>query len=209
MMPFDVVGTGPGHPDYLIPLAKTILSQAQCLVASPRLLKMFGQEEQEQLEYHGNLHEVLDFIDARRQSGGLVVAVSGDPGFHSLLGAISKRFHKHEYRVIPGLSSVQVAAAASGEPWQGDLLVSSHGMAFDEKAVLGALQNHQRVIFLTDQKRTPFVLARWLEEKGFGEREAWAGAHLTWNEEQVLQCRVNELSKMDEGKGALWVLMVR
>ncbi len=57
-------------------------------------------------------------------------------------------------RVLPGLSSVQLLAAAVGRPWQDWKLVSAHGCACDP--VAECLRRHGRpVFFLTGGSRDP------------------------------------------------------
>ncbi len=173
MMKFSVVGTGPGGADYLLPIAAKEIAAADCLVGARRLLDEHRRPGQDVFEYRSNLKNVMDFLaespGISNQTAGdcpsgyrVVVLVSGDPGFHSLLGAISRRFDTSEYRVIPGVSSFQLAMARRGCPWQSDLLLSCHGRDFDEirRAVLQALCSSRRVILLTDRKRQPVVLAR-------------------------------------------------
>ncbi len=55
-------------------------------------------------------------------------------------------------RVLPGLSSVQLLAAAVGRPWQDWKLVSAHGRACDPVAEVLA---HPQVFFLTGGERHP------------------------------------------------------
>ena len=61
---------------------------------------------------------------------------SGDTGFYSGASALVERLQAQGYQpvVLPGLSSVQLLAAALGRSWQEWKLVSAHGCACDPVA---------------------------------------------------------------------------
>ena len=70
----------------------------------------------------------------------------------------------YSVRVLPGLSSVQLLAAAVGRPWQDWKLVSAHGRACDPVAEILA---HPQVFFLTGGGDTPATLCAKLTAPGW------------------------------------------
>ena len=196
MIPFKVVGVGPGHRDYLLPVALKAVREADLLIGSRRLLDEFSDEGKEVFPYHSSLPELLDFLEENRAERRIAVLVSGDPGYYSLLNAVSRRFPEDAYEVIPGISSFQVAMARRGKPWQDDLLVSCHGKGFEEisKAVLKALESGRRVILLTDHRWNPRAVSGELLEAGIGLRRVWLAESLTAPEESFTETTLEVLN---------------
>ena len=82
---------------------------------------------------------------------------SGDTGFYSGAAALCRALDDAglPYTVLPGVSSVQLLAAALGRPWQGWRLVSAHGCACDPVA---ACRAGGTTFFLTGGSETPATL---------------------------------------------------
>ena len=210
MIPFSVIGVGPGGRDYLLPIALKTIERADLLMGSPRLLSGFKDLKKETFTYQSNLNEFLDFIEEFSESRRLAVLVSGDPGYHSLLGAVSRRFPEDSYEVIPGISSFQVAMARRKKPWQEDLVMSCHGKDFIEIGdfVFKALENSRRVILLTDNKRTPAAIAAELKNGRVAVKRIWLAENLTSPEESFLEKTVDELLETEEKEYRLCVMII-
>ena len=196
MIPFKVVGIGPGSRDYLLPVALDAIRNADFLIGSPRLLEIFNNLGKEVFSYRSNLPALMDFIEEQRQTQNIAILVSGDPGYHSLLGAVSRRFPEDAYEVIPGISSFQVAMARRKKSWQHDLLVSCHGKDFGiiKQAVLDALRTDRRVIFLTDYRWNPSAIAAELVAAGITVHRIWLAENLTTPEERFMEVTLEELA---------------
>lgn len=59
--------------------------------------------------------------------GPVVVLASGDPGFFGIVRLLRERFGNEDLRVLPGVSSVALAFARAGLPWDDAVTVSAHG----------------------------------------------------------------------------------
>ncbi len=105
------------------------------------------------------------------------VVFSGDTGFYSGAGALCRALDAAgtPYTVEPGVSSVQLLAAALGRPWQDWQLVSAHGCACDPVA---ACQKGVPTFFLTGGSETPATLCARLAAAGYGEVIATVGENL-------------------------------
>ena len=77
--------------------------------------------------------------------GRVVVVASGDPGFFGIVRALRAR--GAEPRVIPAVSSVALAFAALGLPWDDALVVSAHGRS--PRRALAAALAHPKAAVLT------------------------------------------------------------
>ena len=73
----------------------------------------------------GDLAPVLDAIAA--EVGRVCVLASGDPGFFGIVRALADRFGPEALDVRPAVSSVALAFARLGLPWDDAVVVSAHG----------------------------------------------------------------------------------
>lgn len=88
------------------------------------------------VEIGGNLEPALSAIDA--EPGRVCVLASGDPGFFGIVRALAARFGPDVLEVHPAPSSVSVAFARLGLPWDDAVVVSAHGRPLGEAARVAA-----------------------------------------------------------------------
>lgn len=179
-----VVGIGPGSPDYVLPIASRTIAEAQVLVGSKRALDTFAAAGQLTKVIDKDIKSVLDFIETRLAGQNVVVLVSGDPGFYSMLAALRNRFAAECITVVPGISSAQLAFARLAEVWQDAALISMHG----RKAADGVLDYRpgHKLGILTDTQHNPAHIARVLLEHGWPEAASvWLCANLSYDNEEV------------------------
>ncbi|RJL22791.1 precorrin-6y C5,15-methyltransferase (decarboxylating) subunit CbiE [Bailinhaonella thermotolerans] len=127
----------------LPPRALAALAAASCVVGAPRHLDSVpvpGGARRVELR---NLGRALDEVAAA--TGDVVVLASGDPGLFGVVRALRERGLRP--RVIPAVSSVALAFAAAGLPWDDALVLSAHGRAAGP--VLAAALAHPKVAVLT------------------------------------------------------------
>jgi precorrin-6Y C5,15-methyltransferase (decarboxylating) len=84
----------------------------------------------------GDLEPVLAAIEA--ESGPVCVLASGDPGFFGIVRALAARFGPTRLEVRPAPSSVSMAFARLGLPWDDAVVVSAHGRPLAEAARVAA-----------------------------------------------------------------------
>ena len=180
-----IVGIGPGAPDYILPAAQRAIAQAEVLAGGRRALDSFARPDQLTYAVGGDMAGLLQFLREQVATRDVVVMVSGDPGYFSLLETLRRHFPAENLQVIPGLSSFQVAFARIGLPWQNARVLSAHGrepapaaLAYTEGAILS---------FLTDGKNNPARIAGWLLEKGWpGQADVWLCKNLSYENEAIL-----------------------
>ncbi len=90
------------------------------------------------------LGDVRDGVARLVEQGGVLLA-SGDPGLFGPLRLV--RSSGADATVVPALSSVQVAFARAGLPWDDAVVVSAHGR--DPRQALNACRAHGKVAVLT------------------------------------------------------------
>ena len=134
---------------------------------------------------------VMDFIREKLHGNDVVVMVSGDPGFYSLLSALKMNFSEEQLKVIPGISSVQLAFARISEVWQDAELISMHGRhASDED-----LQYHpqKKLGILTDHEHNPSFIAQVLLDHGWPlVSKVWLGEGLSYEYENNKKMTLGE-----------------
>ncbi len=179
-----VAGIGPGHPDYVLPAAQRAISSARVLVAGRRSLADFAGPEQQTFPITGDIAGVMAFIRSSLSAADVVVMVSGDPGYYSLLDALQREFPLEDIVAIPGISSVQFAFSRLAIPWHGARLLSLHGrrakaaeLAYAAGAVLG---------ILTDAVYTSHSVPLLLQAHGWpAEAKLFICARLSYEDETI------------------------
>ena len=192
-----VAGIGPGNPDFVLPAARAAIESAEVLVGGSRALADFARRGQETMTIRGDIAAVLAFIREKLQKTYVVVMVSGDPGYYSLLDALRREFPPQTLVVIPGVSSLQVAFARLALPWHEARLASFHGrvpqaeeIAYREGALLGLLTDR------TNNSRT--IPPRLIELGWPPESELHICSRLSYEDEQILHTTLAGASLVPE-----------
>ena len=199
-----LIGLGGGSAGSMTAEALAALQNAEIVIGARRLIEALPDLQAEKIaEYRP---EAILALIRKNETRPVCLALSGDTGFYSGADRIAEllRREKIEFRILPGLSSVQILAARIGLPWQDWRLVSAHGTACDPvREVLSG----QDVFFLTGGKTTPGTMCEELTRAGFGNLPAVVGEDLTYPGERIRQGSVSEFA--GERFSALSVLLVR
>lgn len=125
-----IVGCGPGSASLLTNAGRQAISEASVLVGAPHLLETYTLPAHEQICFGGDagldLDGVLSAVSERFEKDQVAILVSGDPGIGSLARPVLRRFGKDACKVIPGISSVQLAFARLGLDWTDARIISAH-----------------------------------------------------------------------------------
>ena len=111
------------------------------------------------------------------------VLYSGDTGFYSGARLLIPLLEadKIPYRVLPGVSSVQLLAARLGRPWQDWRLCSAHGADCD---AVTAVSRGKAALFLTGTQ-SPAALCGQLAAAGLGNLPVVIGENLGGADEKI------------------------
>ncbi|MHB8836328.1 MAG: precorrin-6y C5,15-methyltransferase (decarboxylating) subunit CbiE [Candidatus Methylomirabilia bacterium] len=121
-----IVGCGPGAPACVTPEACAACAGADVLVGAARALELFPECTGRRIVMHGDAQAVLEAAAALDPGLQVAVLVTGDPGIASLATLAIHRFGRAACRVVPGISSAQVAFARLGLNWTGARILSAH-----------------------------------------------------------------------------------
>lgn len=202
--PVTVVGAGPGSREYLLPLAWDAVEDADLLVGGRSALSLFEAAEKEQIQIKGDLQGVLDYIAEVRETKRVVVLLSGDPGFFSLLPRLRKRFGGENLRVIPGISSLQLACARLGLHWHDLAVVSVHGRGLEQ---LERVCSASKIAVLTDEHCTPAAVCRYFLELGCHFTLVWVLTNLGRPGEEITLTGLKEGAEIDDRGNSIVILL--
>jgi precorrin-6Y C5,15-methyltransferase (decarboxylating) len=178
------------------PGAQNALDAATVIVGSKRQLALIAGPHGvtvEHIELRGPLPALFEAIARRADDGQRVcVLASGDPGFFGIVGALSEHFGRQRLVVHPAPSSVALAFARLGLPWDDATVVSAHGRPLPDAMarVVGS-----KVAVLTSPDNPPEAIGDALHRAGDVVREVFVLSRLGEAEEAVVQTDVEGLAK--------------
>ena len=205
-MKITLVGRGSGAPGSLTAAGLETLRGAELIIGARRLLENLPEcctANRAALYKTDKICALLQQTDCAEAA----VVFSGDTGFYSGAAALCRALDDAglPYTVLPGVSSVQLLAAALGRPWQGWRLVSAHGCACDPVAEC-LTADGRPVFFLTGGSETPATLCRTLTAAGLGQAHALVGEQLGSPEEKIFFGTAQEVSQ--KSTASLSVLLI-
>lgn len=191
-MNVTLIGMGSGQPENLTLQGLAALRQADLILGARRLLAVLpaGCTENRAAAYRPD--EVAELLQTSGAENAVLV-YSGDTGFYSGASSMMEKLEALgvRARVLPGLSSIQLLAAALGRPWQEWNLVSAHGRTCDPVA---ECMQGRPTFFLTGGSEDPATLCAQLAAEGFGDVQGVVGQCLGTPEEKLFRGSVKELA---------------
>lgn len=207
----EVIGLGLTIDD-LTEKHKKIIAQADLLVGGRRHLQFFEQMERESfletappctqrsqhvedasktapvsretLTITRDIQGLINIIKSRMIESKIVVLASGDPLFNGIGSTLIKALGKEHVTVHPNISSVAAAFAAIKEPWHDAVLLSLHGKDVENLGKI--LADSDKIAILTDHKRTPAWLARFMVRENILHHGMYVLENLGAANEQIL-----------------------
>ena len=174
MQTVTLIGMG-ASADTLTAEAREALGRAELVAGAQRLLDALPAGVTAERVPAVRPADVLAVVAGAQNAA---VLYSGDTGFYSGAAGLLARLKEAGIpaRVLPGLSSVQMLAAALGRPWQDWKLVSAHGRPCDPVA---AVCGGRPAFFLTGTGESgPAALCAQLAAAGLGALPVTVGENL-------------------------------
>ena len=141
----------------LTPKAQKLLAQADIIYGSPRQLSMLKNFSVEKQTLYPSPFEKLDQDLKKSDKKNIVLLASGDPLWHGVGSWLIDRGYKDQMEIIPGLSSLQLAAAALKTSWQDIQVIQLHGRPFE--LLRRHLRGRTKYAVLTDANNHPQRIA--------------------------------------------------
>jgi len=184
-----VVGVVGGEP--VGKEARAAVEAATVVAGAPRHLRTLAPLGARTLPIDGPLRDVLDALG--RERGGVCVLASGDPGFFGIVRVLADRFGPERLDVHPAPSSVSLAFARLGLPWDDAAVISAHGRPLTEAARRAV--RHPKAAVLVGPDAPPEALGRELRALGAPHRRTAVCSRLGEPDERVDVLTVGQLAE--------------
>ncbi len=217
MAKINIIGIGPGSPDYVTPVARKAVEQADIVIGAQRSLNIFppqGTEERMVLTAK-NLNEALKRAAESVKNGKNVVLLStGDPGFSGLLHTIleSGLFKVEDLNVVAGVSSIQACAARLNISWDTARLFTFHEGKVPEKEkqeLASSVKSGCNIFLLPDSRAfAPKDIASFLIKSGSNKKTpVYICESVTLENENITSSTLEKVCR--QTFGALCVMVIK
>ena len=192
-----IAGAGTGATGQVTPEVMRALCDSDAVFSSRRFSSLIPAGK--------NVHDVLDLAALDRETGKVLILVSGDPGIFSLLPAIKRRCPRDKITVLPGISSLQAICAHAAETWSDAAILSGHGRTLSPGKFLNTVERNRITVLFCDRNISP----SWAcEELAFmNDVEVFIGSCLGSESESIHHGRPGEFSGSEFPE--LSILLVR
>ena len=196
-----IVGIGPGASEYLTKKAIDTVKTSDYTVGSTRAIELFD-DVQNKIDF--NVKNLLDKIEEGVQlacDGNTISILStGDPGFSGVLNTVlriskEKNFPKENIEVVPGISSLQLAAAKCHIQWDSANVMTFHGRENIED-ILPIINNGKTTIALPSRKVK--YMAQFLIDNGVDEdRKVVVCERLSYPDENIVESTLKQIAQSE------------
>jgi cobalt-precorrin-7 (C5)-methyltransferase len=197
-----LVGVGPGAPELVTDAAKRAVMEADLVLGWDLDLRPVEDC------LHGKkifVQDVRNYVQATRQAvreakrrrAVLAIPRVGDPCLSSGLKGLLRALVGFNVEILPGISSVQLAAALARINLDESVVVSFHDYGDPEEKkrfVRDCFVRGRHLVLLASPDLTPGAAAAWLIEQGVSPRiSVLVGSNLSLPEERVWRGRLSSL----------------
>ena len=196
-----IIGIGPGSSEYLTKKAIDTVKSSDYTVGSTRAIDLFD-DVNNKLAF--NVKDLLDKlekgVDLAIEGNTVSILSTGDPGFSGVLNTVlrianDKNFPKEKIEVIPGISSLQLAAARNHIQWDNANVMTFHGRE-DIEDILKVINNGKTTIALPSKKVRD--MAQFLLDNGVNEnRQVVVCERLSYDDEKIVQSTLKDIASSE------------
>ena len=196
-----IIGIGPGSSEYLTKKAIATVKSSDYTVGSTRAIDLFD-DVNNKLAF--NVKDLLDKlekgVDLAIEGNTVSILSTGDPGFSGVLNTVlrianDKNFPKEKIEVIPGISSLQLAAARNHIQWDNANVMTFHGRENIEE-ILKVINNGKTTIALPSKKVRD--MAQFLLDNGVNEnRQVVVCERLSYDDEKIVQSTLKDIASSE------------
>ena len=198
-----IVGVGPGSPGYVTAEAQRVIRESDIIVGwefnflpvKPLIAdkKVYLQDASNYIQVAGEAAEA-----ARKQGKTVAVLRIGDPCISSGLAGLLKVFHDFEVKIVPGISSVQMAAATARINLDESVIISFHDSDDDleekRRFMLDVFRRKRHLIIITGPEQKPDETANYLINNGISKTTpAVVCENLTLEDEKIFRGALMEV----------------
>ena len=191
-----VVGVGANGPGGLPVALQHRIAAADQLWGGKRLLALWPDHPAEKIVIGADIAERIESL-AQRGDRRVVLLASGDPGFYGLTATLRRHLPTAELDIIPHPSSLQLAFARTGLPWNDAIFTSAHARPLAE--VVGWAKRFPKLGILTDSTNTPAFIAETLLHAELPDCRAIVAENLGHPDEKIIDTRLADLPGVEFG----------
>ena len=196
-----IIGIGPGSSEYLTKKAVDTVKTSDYTVGSTRAIDLFDDVNN---KIAVNVKDLLDKlekgVDLAIEGNTVSILSTGDPGFSGVLNTVlrianEKNFPEEKIEVIPGISSLQLAAARNHIQWDNANVMTFHGRENIED-ILKVINNGKTTIALPSKKVRD--MAQFLLDNGVDEhREVVVCERLSYDDEKIVRSTLKDIANSE------------
>lgn len=196
-----IIGIGPGSSEYLTKKAVDTVKTSDYTVGSTRAIDLFDDVNN---KIAFNVKDLLDKlekgVDLAIEGNTVSILSTGDPGFSGVLNTVlrianEKNFPEEKIEVIPGISSLQLAAARNHIQWDNSNVMTFHGRENIED-ILKVINNGKTTIALPSKKVRD--MAQFLLDNGVDEhRKVVVCERLSYDDEKIVRSTLKDIANSE------------
>ena len=196
-----IIGIGPGSSEYLTKKAVDTVKTSDYTVGSTRAIDLFDDVNN---KIAFNVKDLLDKlekgVDLAIEGNTVSILSTGDPGFSGVLNTVlrianEKNFPEEKIEFIPGISSLQLAAARNHIQWDNANVMTFHGRENIED-ILKVINNGKTTIALPSKKVRD--MAQFLLDNGVDEhREVVVCERLSYDDEKIVRSTLKDIANSE------------
>lgn len=196
-----IIGIGPGSSEYLTKKAVDTVKTSDYTVGSTRAIDLFDDVNN---KIAFNVKDLLDKlekgVDLAIEGNTVSILSTGDPGFSGVLNTVlrianEKNFPEEKIEVIPGISSLQLAAARNHIQWDNANVMTFHGRENIED-ILKVINNGKTTIALPSKKVRD--MSQFLLDNGVDEhREVVVCERLSYDDEKIVRSTLKDIANSE------------
>ena len=193
-----IIGIGPGSSEYLTLKAVETVKSSDYTVGSTRAIELFDDVNN---KIAFNVKDLLDKleegVELAIKGNDVSILSTGDPGFSGVLNTVlrishEKGFDEDNIEVIPGISSLQLAAARNHIQWDSANVMTFHGRENIED-ILPVINNGKTTIALPSRKVKD--MAQFLLDNGVDEnRKVVVCERLSYPDEKIVTSTLKNIA---------------
>lgn len=208
-----LVGVGPGSPKYIPEIIKDVITKSNYVIGYEYTLKtishLINKEFQKVYQITMNDQDSIyvEVLSKMEDGQFCTVPFTGDVNFSEseVVDRLLEIFGENNVEVIPGISSIQVAASKAKIPLDKSTIISFHvteDIEDKKQELLNAVRHRRNVILLPRPwNNNPIMefmqsdIAIYLKKNGIktSELDVWVFEFLTTSDEQIFKGKLNEL----------------
>jgi len=194
MHKINILGLGPGHSDYVMPITTKYIKESEILIGGRRNIESLGKlVKNKEIKYIDRHLDKLSIYIKENRNKKISLIVSGDPGFYSMTSFMVRNFGRENINIISGISSMQYMFSAISYSYEDAFIGSVHGRTCD---YITPMKEGKNIGLLTDRKITPQVIAKTLVEHGI-EGTIFVGERLSYNDEKLTSMDIKEMQNSE------------